>query len=82
MLLVLGRIKMTNGILMLSDTQWSGCYFELTDLERRKVFVVEMISSATSNFGAYLFASSIKRRDTMCSLLGIPTALPNTVVSY
>ncbi|RUS87313.1 hypothetical protein EGW08_004925, partial [Elysia chlorotica] len=62
-------------------TVWSGCYFQLTESERQSngSFLVAMDSSSSSQFGAYLFAFNIDRRDTICSHLGMPKILPASI---
>ncbi|KAK3750363.1 hypothetical protein RRG08_060125, partial [Elysia crispata] len=59
------------------DSEWSGCYFELIDLEVADVFVINTDSSSSFPFGAYLYTTSAIRQDTICSQLGMPKILPS-----
>ncbi|KAK3751432.1 hypothetical protein RRG08_051157 [Elysia crispata] len=60
-----------------TDTEWSGCYFQLIASESNETFEVEMDSSTPSLFGAYLFATGGKGPTTTCFHLGMPETLPN-----
>ena len=64
------------------DSEWSGCYFELTDLEVADVFFINTDSSSSFPFGAYLYTTSAIRQDTICSQLGMPKILPSQLVRY
>ncbi|KAK3751449.1 hypothetical protein RRG08_051174 [Elysia crispata] len=63
-----------------AGTEWSGCYFHIRDTERNESFVIEVNSSSTSLFGAYLFSTGGIRPITMCFHLGMPTTLPNSPI--
>ncbi|KAK3764723.1 hypothetical protein RRG08_042033 [Elysia crispata] len=61
------------------DTKWSGCFFQLKNLEHQSTVDFEMDTSEISQFGAYLFTTNNLTSNTICSQLGVRKKLQNSL---